>query len=95
MGSLSKSLGDKLKALDYYEQALPLYRVIYSKAGEALILHCIGNIYRDLGEMEQALNCLEKSLLLYRLVEDKSGEFNTLLCFFVCRFCFGILILRV
>lgn len=45
LGFVYNALGDKQKALDYYEQALTLMRAVGDKYGEATTLHNIGMIY--------------------------------------------------
>lgn len=53
-----KSLGDYQKALDYYNQALTMIRVVGNRSGEASTLNNIGNVYRSLGERQKALDFL-------------------------------------
>ncbi len=73
-----KDLGEKQKALEYLNQALPLVRVVGNKNGEAGILNNIGLVYSGLGENQKALNYYNQALLLRRDVGDKSGEATTL-----------------
>ena len=49
------ALGDKKKALAFYNQALPLRRDVGDRAGEATTLNNIGLVYDDLGDKKKAL----------------------------------------
>ena len=55
LGFIADALGEKQRALDYYEQALPLRRQAGDKGGEATTLNNIGGVYYALGEKAQAL----------------------------------------
>jgi tetratricopeptide (TPR) repeat protein len=77
-GAVYSALGEKEKALAYYEQALPLWRQGGDKAGEAVTLNNIGAVYDALGEKEKALAYYEQALPLWRQVGDKAGEATTL-----------------
>ena len=65
-------------ALAKYQEALPLFRVVGDRAGEAKTLNNIGNLYLDLGQPQQALNYYQQSLPIGREVGDLRGEANTL-----------------
>jgi hypothetical protein len=56
------ALGERQKALDYYNQALPLLQVAGDCAGEAQTLTDIGDIYLDLGEKQKALDYHNQAL---------------------------------
>ncbi|MDF5731786.1 MAG: CHAT domain-containing protein [Rhizonema sp. PD38] len=71
-------MGEKQKALAYYNQALPLHRAVSDKDGEATTLSNIGTIYSDLGDGQKALTYYNQALLLRRAVGDKGGEATTL-----------------
>jgi tetratricopeptide (TPR) repeat protein len=77
-GYVYSALGEKAKALAYYEQALPLWRQVEDKKGEAATLTNIGAVYSALGEKEKALAYYEQALPLRRQVGDKAGEATTL-----------------
>jgi len=63
-------LGDKHKALTYYEQALPLRRAVGDRGGEATTLNNIGMVYRALGDNQKALTYYEQALPLFELIGD-------------------------
>jgi CHAT domain-containing protein/Tfp pilus assembly protein PilF len=67
------ALGEKTKALEYYEQMLQLLASTGTRV-EAVTLNDIGNLYFELGEKEKALEHLEQALDLFSLKGDKSGE---------------------
>jgi tetratricopeptide (TPR) repeat protein len=45
LGRLHDDLGEKPKALDYYNQALPILRAVGDRSGEATTLKNIGGVY--------------------------------------------------
>ncbi len=71
-------LGEKQKALDYFNQALPLLRAVGNRAGEATALNNIGLVYSDLGEQQKALDYYNRALPLWRAVGARTGEATTL-----------------
>jgi CHAT domain-containing protein/tetratricopeptide (TPR) repeat protein len=78
IGHVYDALGEKQKALDYYQQALPLRRAVGDRAGEATTLNNIGVVYDALGEKQKALDHYQQSLPLSRAVGDRSQEATTL-----------------
>jgi tetratricopeptide (TPR) repeat protein len=71
-------LGEKARALELYEQALPLRRAIGDRAGEAATLNNIGSVHHDLGDKTRALEFYEQALPLRCAVGDLAGEAFTL-----------------
>ncbi|MEG4467650.1 CHAT domain-containing protein, partial [Microcoleus sp. AT9_B5] len=69
---------EKLKALEYYSQSLPLRRATGDRGGEAVTLSNIGTVYDDLGEKLKALEYYSQSLPLRRATGDRGGEATTL-----------------
>ena len=78
IGQVYDDLGEKQKALDYYQQALPLSQTVGDHAGEAVSLHNIGFVYHALGEKQKALDYYQQSLSLQKAVGDRAGEAETL-----------------
>jgi CHAT domain-containing protein len=72
------ALGQKQKALDFYNQALPLWRAVGDRSGEATTLNNIGRVYDDLGQKQKALDFYNQALPLWRAVGDRTGEATTL-----------------
>ncbi|MGB3238112.1 MAG: CHAT domain-containing tetratricopeptide repeat protein, partial [Geitlerinemataceae cyanobacterium] len=77
IGGVYDALEEKQKALEYYEQSLPLRREVGDRAGEAVTLNNIGAVYFALGE-KKALEYYQQSLPLFQAVGDRAGEANTL-----------------
>jgi len=78
IGRIYADLGEKQKALEYYNQSLTLIRETGYRLGEVVILNNIGLVYSDLGEKQKALEYYNQSLSLKRAVGDLGGEAVTL-----------------
>ncbi|MDQ2747213.1 MAG: tetratricopeptide repeat protein [Acidobacteriota bacterium] len=78
LGLIYSDLGEKQKALEFYNLALPLYKFIADKNGEATTLSNTGAVYSNLGEKQKALEFYNLALPLNKLIGDKSGEATTL-----------------
>ncbi|MEG4079422.1 CHAT domain-containing protein [Microcoleus sp. Pol8_D6] len=78
LGRVYSALGEKQKALEYYNQSLPLSRITDALALDANILNNIGGVYSQLGEQQKALEYYNQSLPLYRAVGYRLGEATTL-----------------
>jgi len=74
LGKIYSSLGEKHKALQFYNPALPLFRAVGNQVGEATILNNIGRVYDDLGEKHKALQFYNQALPLSQAVGDRRGE---------------------
>ena len=74
IGGVYSALGDKRKALDFYEQALPLRRQVGDRGGEATTLNNIGGVYSALGDKRKALDSYEQALPLLHQVGDRWHE---------------------
>jgi tetratricopeptide (TPR) repeat protein len=74
IGLAYSSLGEKQKALDYYNQALPLTRTVGDRADEAATLNNIGLVYSSLGEKQKALDYYHQALPLAHTLGDHAGE---------------------
>jgi len=71
-------LGQAQKALDYYNQALPISREVGDRSGEAATLNNIGSAYSALGQAQKALDYYNQALPISREVGDRGGEATTL-----------------
>ena len=78
IGSTYAEMGEKQKALDYYAQALPLWRAVKDRGGEASTLGNIGVVYLALGENQKALDFHTQALPLWRAAGDRYGETKAL-----------------
>ena len=72
------SVGEKEKALDYFNQSLIIRREIDDRRGEAVTLNNIGLVYSALGENQKALEKFIQSLAIRREIRDLKGEGVTL-----------------
>jgi CHAT domain-containing protein/tetratricopeptide (TPR) repeat protein len=78
IGRIHSSLGEKQLALDYYQQALPIWERLGEQSGTATTLNNIGLMYSDLGKKQKALDYFNQALNRFRGIGDKSGEATTL-----------------
>jgi len=78
LGNLHYGLGERRRALKYYEQALSFSREVGDRAGEATALTNIGTVYARLGERQLALEYYEQALPIRREVGDRAREAATL-----------------
>src|SRR5258708_5668298 len=78
IGIVYSALGEKQKALEYYGQALPIWRAVGDRIGETYTLNNIGLIYSDLGEKQKALEYYGQALPISRAVGNRGGEAETL-----------------
>ena len=74
IGGVYSDLGEKQKALVFYNQALPIFRAVGDRSWEAIILDNIGGVYSDLGEKQNALVFYNQALPIRRAVGDAYGE---------------------
>ena len=61
-------------ALEFFQQALRIYREIGDRSGEASALDRLGWTYRRLNQYSQALNYFQQALAISREIGDLSGE---------------------
>jgi tetratricopeptide (TPR) repeat protein len=74
LGTLYYDLGDQAKALEFYQQALPLQKAAGGHRAEATTLNNIGLVYRALGKKSNALECFQQALPLLRKIRDQRRE---------------------
>jgi tetratricopeptide (TPR) repeat protein len=68
-------------AKSLYEQALPIYREVGSKLGEANTLQSQGDVERMQSQYEAAKSLYEQALTIYRDIRDEFGESDCILVF--------------
>jgi len=78
IGAAYFSLSEKHRALDYYQQALPLWRALKDTKGEGKTLNNLGLTFHSQGERSRALDYYEQALQLRRSAGDREGEVETL-----------------
>ncbi len=76
--SEGRSVGERAKALEYFEQALPILKAVGGRAGEAAALRNTGRGDDNLGERAKALEYYEQALPIRKAVGDRAGEATTL-----------------
>jgi len=74
IGENYRELDDTNKALDYYKQALPIFKTAGDHAGEAATLNNLGDAYLGLGQMQEALDYSNQALSAMRKMGDRRGE---------------------
>jgi CHAT domain-containing protein/Tfp pilus assembly protein PilF len=78
LGIVYNSLGEKQKALEFYNQALPLFIKAGDIRGQATTLGNIGSVYLVLDEYQKALDFLNQALPLFIKVGNVNGQSATL-----------------
>jgi tetratricopeptide (TPR) repeat protein len=61
-------------AIDSWQQALQIYRVLKNRQREGLTLNFLGDIYRYLGNSAKAIEYSQQSLAIARSIKDRYGE---------------------
>ncbi|MDW8327646.1 MAG: NB-ARC domain-containing protein, partial [Anaerolineales bacterium] len=78
IGAVYDALGQKGKALVYYEQALDIRREVGDRSGEGTTLNNIGAVYDALGQKGKALVYYEQALEIHWEVGNRPMEGTTL-----------------
>jgi CHAT domain-containing protein len=72
------ALGQPQQARDYLERALPHWRAVNDRRGEARVLHRLGEISVAAGEARQALEYYDQALTIWRALGHRFAEAATL-----------------
>jgi CHAT domain-containing protein/Tfp pilus assembly protein PilF len=78
IGMVYRDLGDKQKAMDYYNQALPVYSQAGDRGNQAHELINLGIVHSDLGERQKALDYYNQALAMAREASDRASEAGAL-----------------
>jgi tetratricopeptide (TPR) repeat protein len=78
LGFTGMRLGRSEQAVEYFQQALLLFRQAGDRSGEARVLYSLGAAGRRTGHYRLSANYLQHSLALYRQLGDRIGEANAL-----------------
>jgi len=78
LGTLYRQTGQRQKALDDCNEALPIERSVGNRVGEAVTLTTLGRIYTDLGQEQKALELFNQILPVWRELGNRLGEATTL-----------------
>jgi tetratricopeptide (TPR) repeat protein len=76
MGDLLMRVADLAGARASYEKALPIYREIEDRLGEANVLQAMGDLLMRVADLAGARASYEKALPIYREIEARLGEAN-------------------
>lgn len=68
------SIGDNLKAIEYYSESLSIYKKFDNKSGIAQTIGNIGNTYGLLGKLDLALEYLNQAFNYQRELRNESEE---------------------
>ncbi len=71
IGAVYASIGERQKALDFYNQALPLSRAVGNPESEANTLYGIASVARDQGNLEESLAQIEAALVIIESLRTK------------------------
>ncbi|MBI3801520.1 MAG: tetratricopeptide repeat protein [Deltaproteobacteria bacterium] len=74
LGIAYLNIGQILKAIDCFEQALDIYREIGNRQGEGAALGNLGNCYSALGQIPRAIDYHEQALGIHREIGTREGE---------------------
>ncbi|MCB0256752.1 MAG: tetratricopeptide repeat protein, partial [Anaerolineae bacterium] len=74
IGGVYDALGEKQEALRYYEQALPLFRQVGDRSGEAKTLNNMAAIYFHQGELERAADMVAGAVRTLREIGAVAEE---------------------
>ncbi|UQA61082.1 tetratricopeptide repeat protein [Polyangium aurulentum] len=70
---------DRLKeAEEAYEHALPIYKAIDARLGEANTLRALGDLFVRTARLKEAEEAYGHALPIYKAIDDRLGEANTL-----------------
>ncbi|CAH1799998.1 unnamed protein product [Owenia fusiformis] len=75
MGHLYHKMGDQMKALEYHQESLKMYRLIHIDSPNILVaklLNNIGLVYKSLGDLTRALKYYQESLTMRTLIHEDS-----------------------
>ena len=78
LGRVYNNLGDRQKALDYLNQALPIWLDSGNASGQASTLDSMGRAYSDMGDGQQAMEYFNRAMPLWAADGDRNGEALTL-----------------
>jgi CHAT domain-containing protein/tetratricopeptide (TPR) repeat protein len=77
-GRILTDLGQEQKALDLFNEILPVWRQLGILQGEASTLNNMGRVYNDLGQHDKSIELLNQALPMWRQLNNRGGEASTL-----------------
>jgi tetratricopeptide (TPR) repeat protein len=79
LGELYRRLNNSQQAIEYHQQALPIFQELADRQGEAYALGNLGVAYYQLKQYQKSIEYSEQALPIYREVRDRQGEAKALL----------------
>jgi tetratricopeptide (TPR) repeat protein len=76
LGHVHYRLSQYQEARERYEQALPIYREIGSRLGQANAISSLGDVHYGLSQYQEARERYEQALPIYREIGDRLGQAN-------------------
>jgi len=73
-GRIHNQLGDKKKALEYFDQALPLHKSIGNRPGELYTINGMAKAHQYMGDFEKALSLSEQAITIAKEIGDHAEE---------------------
>ena len=67
LGLAYRLLGQKVRAIEHYEQALVIFRDVGDRHDEAMKLKDVGLVYDDLGQTEKSIELVEAAVRILDL----------------------------
>jgi tetratricopeptide (TPR) repeat protein len=74
MGRIHNEFGDKKKAIELFNRALPLQKSINDRSGEVFTLSIMASAYQYMGDMQKALGFYEESAAIAKELNDHAKE---------------------
>ncbi|HYB87139.1 MAG TPA: tetratricopeptide repeat protein [Streptosporangiaceae bacterium] len=74
LGSYYATLGQIVRAIEQFQQALGIARRVGDRRGEGALLGNLGNRYADLGYTERAIEHYQQALAIARQIGDRHSE---------------------
>ncbi|MDQ3473469.1 MAG: tetratricopeptide repeat protein, partial [Acidobacteriota bacterium] len=78
IGNIYAALGEKRKAMEFYDRALPIIRAKGGPVLEAQTLEKIGAAYNELSEREKSLSYFNQALAIFQATGNSQWEAQTL-----------------
>jgi len=74
MGNCYVALGEARKAIELYEQGLPIFRKIRDQRNEGIVLCNLGGAYAKMNETRKAIDYYEQALTIAQEIGDKENK---------------------
>jgi CHAT domain-containing protein len=78
LGRAYSDMGQGKQALEYFNQAIPIWRESGDRSGEALTLNDMGPAFANLGQKQKSLDVYNQALAIWRQLGNRQGEALTI-----------------